>query len=103
MNDYIREPSPFSGQIVVSELHYPSLEQVYDIPYKPSIGERGVGDQFLPVSYDADTPLVLLIHGGGWIAMDKESISGIAEFLRDHLGDAVFSAEYRLCGDSDAS
>ena len=40
-------------------------------------------------------PAVLLIHGGGWTAMERSAMAGIAEFLCGE-GFAVFNIDYRL-------
>ena len=67
-----------------------------DIPYDSSIGEYGLGDLYLPDRVDAATPMVLVIHGGGWSGLDRASVAGIAEFFQKELGFAVFNIEYRL-------
>ncbi len=56
------------------------------------------GDVLLPKKVGADTPVALLIHGGGWSAMDKKDVVGIGRFLADDLGWAVFNINYRLAG-----
>ena len=43
-----------------------------------------------------DTPVALLIHGGGWAHMDRYSITGIAEWMQRDLGFAVYNVGYRL-------
>lgn len=58
---------------------------------------RHCGDLWLPTNEHA--PLVLLIHGGGWGAMDRYAVDGIANFLQDQ-GFAVFNIEYRLYGEA---
>ena len=81
-----------------------STKVTRDISYNPPAVSRGVGDLFLPDKV-AGHP-VLLIHGGGWNALTKESIEPLARWLADH-GRAVFSINYRLldhspwpaCGD----
>lgn len=69
---------------------------VRDIAYAPENGKSGLGDLYLPENANADTPVVLAIHGGGWSAGDRESWRGVAEFFRDELGFAAFNIEYRL-------
>lgn len=71
-----------------------------NIPYSGTAGDRGVGDLFLPENLSPQTPLALSIHGGGWVALDKSRMAGIAEFLCTELGFAVFSINYRLAGDT---
>ena len=50
------------------------------ISYNSGHGFRGLGDFYSPENAEQKTP-VLLIHGGGWGAMDKQGVGGIAEFL----------------------
>ena len=38
---------------------------VRDIPYDPALGVDGLGDLYLPDDVRPDTPLILVIHGGG--------------------------------------
>ena len=71
-----------------------------DIPYAPENGAFGLGDLYLPDGWNADTPVVLAIHGGGWVHGDRYSWSGVADFFCKDLGMAVFNVEYRLLGDA---
>ncbi len=78
---------------------------VRNLPYAPSVGERGVGDLFLPENETGKAP-VLLIHGGGWNAMSKEAFDPVVPLFLQ-AGRAVFNINYRLldqapwpaCGD----
>lgn len=72
---------------------------VRDIPYNPAIGGEGLGDLRLPDGWQADTPVVLQIHGGGWTHGDRKSWSGVAQFFTDVLGFASFNIEYRLASE----
>jgi len=69
---------------------------VKDIPYNPETGEAGLGDLYLPDDVRPETPLILVIHGGGWSAMSRAGVAGIAEFFQCDLGFAAFNIEYRL-------
>ena len=69
---------------------------VRDIPYDPALGADGLGDLYLPDGVRLETPLILVIHGGGWTALHRPSIAGIAEFFQRELGFAAFNIEYRL-------
>ncbi|MDP0494875.1 MAG: alpha/beta hydrolase [Verrucomicrobiota bacterium JB024] len=64
-----------------------------DLPY----GElpRQTGDLFLPGNGQEPRLPVLLIHGGGWNALSKESIEPIARVAL-RFGHPVFSINYRL-------
>lgn len=54
-----------------------------------------VGDLYLPEKVTEATPVVLSIHGGGWSAMSRRDVRGIAEFLAEN-GCAVYNIDYRL-------
>ena len=71
---------------------------VRDIPYDPSIGENGLGDLHYPENWTAETPVILVIHGGGWTGLHRPSVEGKARFLTEELGMASFNIEYRLAG-----
>ncbi len=64
-----------------------------ELPYGPS-HPRGVGDLFLPGAEAVDPP-ILLMHGGGWNALAKESIEPFARLFAAR-NRAVFSINYRL-------
>ncbi len=67
----------------------------YDICYgAEQPHERHYGDLYLP-QQSAAAPLALIIHGGGWNAMDKNSFAGVAEFFALQ-GYAAFAINYRL-------
>ena len=74
---------------------------VRDIPYDPALGADGLGDLYLPDDVRPETPLILVIHGGGWSASHRPSIAGIAEFFQRDLGFAAFNIEYRLASVKD--
>ena len=94
----------------VKEMNGPRSDRkekvIADIVYNSQAGQRGMGDLYLPRGWNSSTPLALLIHGGGWSAMDRRGVQGIAEFLCEN-GFAVFNVNYRLlaagpwplCGD----
>ncbi len=67
---------------------------------KPTIADVAYGtdpDQkldFYKVESSAPTPLMFFIHGGGWVAGTKNSVSGLKEVLA--AGISVVSVEYRF-------
>ena len=67
-----------------------------DISYASRAGEWGVGDVFLPAGEVTGCP-VLLIHGGGWRALAKESFEFMLPFFLG-AGRPVFNINYRLLG-----
>lgn len=70
------------------------MKKIVNIPYDATIGDAGLGDLFIPES-STNCPAALLIHGGAWKWMDKESITPVAIALVD-AGYAVFNVNYRL-------
>ena len=78
--------SPRNGQLVV-----------YDVAYGTDSLQRM--DLHFVEGRDAATPLVMLIHGGGWMAGDKHD----ADFMREALfarGINVVNVNYRLGGET---
>ena len=73
-----------------------STSVVRDVPYGSAVPSFQTGDIHLPEGWTADTPVVLVIHGGGWTSGDQASCAGVAEFFRRDLGMAVYNIEYRL-------
>ena len=66
------------------------------LSYDPSQGSDCVGELTVPKSVTAETQAALVIHGGGWTAMERHAVDGIANFLRDDLGCVVYNIDYRL-------
>ncbi len=78
--------SPRNGQLVA-----------YDVAYGTDSLQRM--DLHFVEGRDAATPLVMLIHGGGWMAGDKHD----ADFMREALfarGINVVNVKYRLGGET---
>ena len=94
------QPSGLVGPVCIRQQYCAMAAAVVrDVPYAPENGKFGVGDLYLPENVTAATPVVLMIHGGGWSAGDRYSISGIAEFLVRDLGCAAFNIEYCLASE----
>ena len=68
-------------------------QKFFDMSY--GIHERQVVDLFIPDDASGDLGLVLFIHGGAWIAGDKESYEGGMEYGATELGIATASMNYR--------
>lgn len=62
--------------------------------------ERQVLDLWLPRTTGPDVPLVMFIHGGGFVSGDKSLVLGMHGMLERLLaqGFAVASINYRYCG-----
>lgn len=76
------------------KLHKPlPLYTVCDISYGPD--KENTMDVSLPEGRTADTPVIILLHGGAWTGGDKSDFSFLRGFL-SKKGFAVFSVNYRL-------
>ena len=71
---------------------------INDVAYAPEFGFRGQGELHLPDDPAGAQPL-LVIHGGGWQAMDRFRFGRVCEMLAD-AGYAIFNVNYRLTGDA---
>lgn len=65
-----------------------------NIPYADT-HPRHIGDLFTPACAKRGAPTILLIHGGGWNALSKESLEPVAR-LAIAEGHSVFNINYRL-------
>lgn len=69
-----------------------------NVPY--GTHERQVLD-FWKVESDKPTPLLFFIHGGGWMAGDKDRVSSLEKFLK--AGISVVSINYRFVSQAHAA
>lgn len=71
----------------------------FDVPYGPHLKQR---IHFWQAESDEPTPLLLFIHGGGWMAGGR--LSGLSGTLNDFLdaGISVASVEYRFIPEATA-
>ena len=69
-----------------------------EVSYGASAAEKM--DIYLPAGHTAaNTPAIVLIHGGAWVSGDKAEFSDAVTALQSHLGDyALFNINYRLLG-----
>lgn len=73
------------------------MTRIDSIKIAPEHGFRGEGDLFLPENPDG-APVALVIHGGGWTAMDKKTLTPLSILLTE-CGYAALSVNYRLVTD----
>ncbi len=62
--------------------------------------ERQVMDLYLPEENDGEVGLVLLIHGGGWIAGDKDEYDSALKTACNDLGYAAAAINYRYISET---
>ena len=75
----------------------PGVRQLRDIPYVPGGSERQRLDLYLPAAGGPARPLIVWVHGGSWLAGDKNAC--VAPWLLDR-GYAIASIDYRLSGNA---
>ena len=66
-----------------------SVMRVTDIPYVENGHTRQKGDLYLPVG-DGPWPVVIMLHGGGWIRRDRSDMHRKAQHLA-RAGFAVYN------------
>jgi acetyl esterase/lipase len=58
-------------------------------------------DIYLPKQWDTTTPVILVIHGGGWVSGDKDDAHGLlVMFAQQYPECAVVNLNYRLASES---
>lgn len=68
-------------------------QKIYNLKYGEH--KRQKMDVFLPLDYAEDTPVVLIVHGGGWTLGKKEHMIKIQKMLFEHKIPSV-NMNYRL-------
>ncbi|MGQ9731764.1 MAG: alpha/beta hydrolase [Candidatus Zipacnadales bacterium] len=71
------------------------MNVIRDIPYRPEYGQYGLLDVWRPDGESPNTPIVVVMHGGGFHALSKERMDNVAHFLV-HEGYAAVNINYRL-------
>lgn len=75
------------------------FERCYlDVPYA-SEDPRQILDLWLPNEGEGPFPLIVFVHGGGWVSGDKRENTMPGVFKMPFLGYAVACIEYRLAPD----
>ncbi len=76
----------------------PGIVEVNDIPYTDSGNHYHLFDAYYPEKNDGKLPVIIDIHGGGWMYADKDLNKFYNEYLAAR-GFLVFSLSYRLVPD----
>ena len=84
----------FAGLFGIAMGQQNNSEYVYK-NYAYGSHERQVMDLYLPEENDGEVGLVLLIHGGGWIAGDKDGYEAALKTCCNDLGFAAAAINYR--------
>lgn len=76
-----------------------NTEAYLDVPYA-DLSDAQVLDLYIPTEGDGPFPLVIFIHGGGWLQGDKSTLTIEAAANLMRAGYAVASVNYRLSGEA---
>jgi len=77
----------------MSQTKYLSSEKIYDISFGSFPSSKM--DLYLPFNRTKETPFVIVIHGGGWVAGDKKGDRGSQQILMEQ-GIASANINYRF-------
>jgi acetyl esterase/lipase len=81
----------------------PSVEKIL-INELYGTGNRQVADVHLPANRNANTKVVILLHGGGWSDGDKEDMQFAITLIRSQWPEAaIVNANYRLADNTPAN
>ena len=86
-----------AGHASAQETSRPTLYR--DLAYA-DISEAQKLDLYVPVTGEGPFPLVIYIHGGGWVSGDKSRVQSIGGVAFIDGGYAVASINYRLSGEA---
>ncbi|MCO5242135.1 MAG: alpha/beta hydrolase [Chitinophagaceae bacterium] len=78
---------------VIAQQTFLPAQKKYDIPYGSFASSKM--DLYLPVNRTPATPFVIIIHGGGWVAGDKQGDRGSQQILLEQ-GIASANINYRF-------
>jgi len=98
--DYLTEPLSIqrenrekAAMALVSLGEFPEMAMVEDIESK---GSRPLMRKFIPLGADERSPVLLYIHGGGWVLSSVRTHDGVCRQLAEASKAIVLSVEYRL-------
>ncbi|HWR13822.1 MAG TPA: alpha/beta hydrolase [Terriglobales bacterium] len=84
-----------------TDLAYSSFETIPNITYRRANNTDLKLDLYLPHERTQPVPLLILIHGGGWVAGNRESIV-LQTLPYLQMGFAVANVQYRLASNTPA-
>jgi acetyl esterase/lipase len=88
------------GASFVEEAAVRHLDVTHDVVYARPGRKPLKYDVFSPKGA-RDLPVIVIIHGGGWVANDENIMRGLARELTRGGGFVVFSIDYRWAGKGD--
>ena len=75
---------------------HPPVGQTRDLRVPGPDGGDLPARLYMPRGTVGPSPLLLFIHGGGWVYGDLESHDGVCRYLAEHAGIRVLAVHYRL-------
>jgi acetyl esterase/lipase len=92
-NEPITEEEPDTGTSSLSDT------TMTDVAY--GTDPRQVYDVYLPANRDANTPVILMIHGGAWRAGQKEDLNSYRDLIKTKWSNvAIVNMNYRLASNA---
>lgn len=68
---------------------------------KYGAGIRQVADVYLPANRTANTPVVIMLHGGSWTEGDKEDLNDVVNLIRNQYPEAaIINMNYTLAANT---
>jgi len=71
-----------------------------DIPWTKTAAKTLTMDIYTPQNGAGRQPVVVMVHGGGWLMNDNHIMDSAARYLAEHGGFVVANLNYRLLGDN---
>jgi acetyl esterase/lipase len=87
------KPATWSRPAPTTEPSLPGVLVYHDLRYGPSPGVSNLLDLYVPAQATGKLPVVIWIHGGGWLAGDKRSNPLLSGAM---AGFAIASINYRF-------
>lgn len=86
---------PGDDKLHASQVLPDGIKEICDIPYTDSGSEYHLLDFYYPENRDKPLPVIIDIHGGGWMYATKDLNKIYCQYLASR-GFAVFNLSYRL-------
>lgn len=93
---------PLTNEVIQERIANLPFEAHFDLPYAGNTNPRQMVDLYLPKNRTATTPLpvVVFIHGGGWIGGDRKSAAGALVGLMLNGNYAGVTVGYRMSNEA---
>ncbi|WP_346838366.1 alpha/beta hydrolase [Microbulbifer sp. SAOS-129_SWC] len=89
----------FAGPLCAADHAHP-IQVHKDIPWAQTAAKTLTMDIYTPQSDGGRLPVVVMVHGGGWLINDNHIMDSAARYLAEHGNFVVANLNYRLLGDN---